>query len=659
MTRLFRPRLAAALGVAAIAAVGCGSSSNNGGGGSSSSTNAVATQDPNAAANKGGTLTVATWEAQTSFLNAGIIDSQTLSYAIDAPSAEGLLWYKSLDETGSARKLSDYWVPWLATEVPTVENGDVKLSGCSNPQAKMCVTWKLRSDVTWHDGSKFTSHDVCDTFQFFWLKYGLKGGTNPTSLLSTSGWDQTLDCVENSPTQATVDWKVAYGPYLAIGTGVLGILPAKVLDAAFSANSDLEKTKVALDLTKGSGNTAALNSTDTLDNIVDGTGPYVLSSFDQNNGVTYVVNKNYWNKSHLPHIDKLVFKFVSAADEMEREAKAGEIDFGLDYRLPPLKDLQDYEKSSGKLHVEVIPDSGAEKMDINTCASTPNNLCGPKARKIAALGDPAFRHAMAEAINREQMVTTLTNGQSSVPADSFLYLGASYIRNPNVQTTAYDASKAASDFDAAGYKLSPSCGGGKFRADKTGACINLHIVTTKGNKVRQSELDAIQSDLQAAGVQVTQEQPQKAGQLFGAYKDGGTLYTHTFDLAVYTNTLSAPAEPDGFWPAYHADCGGSCPSLNQIPNDANQGQGQDDTGVYDPQLDSALDNARNTVNLSDRTKFYQQAETRLAADMPEIPLYQQITVNSYSSKLQGLKRNDVIWTYNSYDWYCTGGNCQG
>lgn len=646
--RLWRWRpLLSSLGVGALGVLAaCGP---GGGAATSTSTEQIV---------NGGTLTAATWEAQTSFLNAGIVDSQTLSYAINAPVVEGLLWYRPLNETQSAKSLADYWRPDLATEVPTTQNGDVKTHGCANPQAKMCVTWKLRDGVTWHDASKFTSHDVCDTFQFWWLKYG---SNNPTAVLSTSGWDQVIGCHEDSPLQATVDWKSQYGPYLSIGTGVYGILPASLLDKVFAgtlpvadatkSKNDIENAKFTVDLSKGSGNPAAFVGTDTMDNFIDGTGPYVLSSFDKNNGVTLVRNKHYWDKAHQPHLDKLIFKFVSAADEMEREAKAGEIDFGLDYRLPPLKDLEDYSKSTGKLNVEVIPDPGAEKIDINTCSADPPGTCGPHARITPALGDKAFRHAMAEAINRPTILQTLALGQSTIPADSFLYLGAEYIRNPNVKTTQYDPQKAAADLDAAGYRKSPSCGGGQFRADKNGACINLQLTTTRGNAVRQKEIDQIRQDLEAVGIQVTEASPlPKAGELFGAYSDGGLLYTHNFDLAVYTNTLSAPAEPDGFWPGYHS---------SQIPSDKNNGQGQNDTGIALPALDKELDAARSSIDLASRAQHYKAAEVLLADYLPEIPLFQQITVNSINSRVHDVQRNDVVWTFNSYDWWCTAGNCSG
>src|SRR5262245_34479712 len=46
-------------------------------------------------------------------------------------------------------------IPLLASEVPTIENGGVKL----RPDGGMEVIWQLRAGVRWHDGAPFTSRD--------------------------------------------------------------------------------------------------------------------------------------------------------------------------------------------------------------------------------------------------------------------------------------------------------------------------------------------------------------------------------------------------------------------------------------------------------------------------------------------------------------------
>ncbi len=647
----FRRRVAGVVGVgAALAFAACG----GGGGTSQSSSSSSTPSETQSGAVNGGTLNIGLVQEPTSFLAAGITDSMTFSYAVDALTNEGLLWYRSVDETANAKTQADFWRPDLATEVPTTANGDVKTSGCKDTSAKMCVTWKLRQGVKWQDGTAFSSKDVCDTFQFWWLKYKDK---NPTAVLTTTGWDQVISCDDSNPSQAVVNFKSTFGPYLTFGTGVYGIMPSKQVEAAFAANSDLEKTPQTVDLTLGSGNTDAFKGTDTLDKITVGTGPYVLSKYEPTKDIILVRNKNYWDKAHQPHLDSVVFKIISGTAAQLTAAKAGAIDFGLDYRLKFLQDLIT-ESANGKLKVETIPESGAEKIDLNTCDNA-QGLCGSAAKKSPYLADKTIRHAILQGINRQQIVDTLASGKTVVPQDSWIYLGSEFIKTTDDPTTKFDPQAANSALDAAGYKLSSKCDGGKTRAFKDGSCIDLDISTTAGNAAREEAEPLIAADLQNIGIHVnTPYKNVTPGKLFGSFADGGVLYTHTFDMAMYTNTLSSPAEPDNWYAGYHGNCGGSCPSEVQIPSAANQGQGQDDTGEDNPQVDQWFDQARNSIDLNTRAKLYKQIEVQLAKDLPEIPLYQQVTVNSYTVKLQGLKRNDLVWTYNSYDWYCTQGNCQ-
>ncbi len=651
-------RIAGALGVGALAVLAaCGS----GGGGSTPTGEPTQTGAVN-----GGTLTVAILQEPTSFLAAGIIDSMTYSYAVDAPVAEGLLWYRSKDETANARTLADFWRPALATEVPTTANGDVRTSGCKNvtfggkeQTPKMCVTWKLRDNVTWHDGSQFSSKDVCDTFGLFWQRYQSK---NPTNIQNPTGWQETIGCDSSNRLQAVVSYRSTYGGYLSQATGVYGILPSRLLENAFNgaggAGSDLEKTPQTVNLQLGSGNPDAYAGTDTLDKMIDGTGPFVFQKYEPGKDIILVRNKKYWDTKHQPHLDKIIMKIVSDTKAQLDQARAGEIQFGMDYRLALLKDLNDTARN-GKLRVQTIPESGAEKIDFNLCDNA-KGLCGDQATKSPFTADLKVRQAMIKAINRDLIVKSIAAGETVVPQDSWIYLGAEFIKTTPSEdpTTSYDPAGAIKILDDAGYKLNPACHGGTGRADSSGRCLDLSFVTTSGNTARHNAQIAVQADLQKVGI-YTNLSDVKSGKLFGNFPDGGLLYTHQFQLAMYTNTMSSPAEPDSWYPGYHADCGGGCPEFNQIPSAANNGVGQNDTGENNPTVDKLFDQARSTVDLSQRAKAYKQIEAQLAKDLPEIPLYQQVVVNSETTRLHGVQPNDVVWTFNMYDWYCDAGNCQG
>ena len=92
-------------------------------------------------------------------------------------------------------------VPLLATDVPTVENGGVRMRG----DGGMDVTWKLRPGVTWHDGVPFTSADVQFTVE------AINGPHyNPES---TDGFDRISSVETPDPLTAIVHYKEIYAPY--------------------------------------------------------------------------------------------------------------------------------------------------------------------------------------------------------------------------------------------------------------------------------------------------------------------------------------------------------------------------------------------------------------------------------------------------------------
>jgi peptide/nickel transport system substrate-binding protein len=613
---------------------------------------------PDAPGNQGGVLTIGLVQEPTSFLASGITDSMISSFAVDAPITEGLLWYRSQEETSRARTLADFWRPDLAREVPTLENGDVRTGGCRpvtvdgrDTVPAMCVTWKLRSGVLWHDGTPFSSRDVCATMQFAWLRYR---DHNPTAIGGTSGYDQLIGCREDSLTQATVSFRSRYGAYLGLGAGVYGILPAALLDHAFRRDTDLETTPQTVDLRLGSGAPEAWHGTETLDRTIDGTGPYVLQSYVPAKEIVLVRNRRYWDPTHRPHLDRLVFKFVSDATSELHQAMAGEIDMGLDYRLNLLRELDDLTRQ-GHLRVMTVPEAGVEKIDLNLCDDHPN-LCGPQATRSPFTADPRIRRAMLEGIDREAIVRSIAAGQTVVPQDSWIALGEEFIRDPRVPTARYDPEDARRLLDAAGYRLSPACHGGRGRADSSGQCMDLSFVTTADNAARSQTQIAVQADLEALGI-FTQLSTVKAGRLVGGFDDGGLLSTHAFQLAMYFQN-GGSSEPDVWYGSYHADCGGQCPQRDQIPSPATRGAGGNDTAEDDPLVDQAFDEGRSTVDLARRADAYRRAEEQLARDLPEIPLYQQVTVNSVGSRVVGVERQDQAWTFNSYDWYCIGGQCQ-
>jgi len=574
---------------------------------------APSTGTPSTSAKPGGTVTVASWQEQDSLLACNITSGASHACAYINPAMEGLLTVKAnQDPLPSNPKLSDYWVPELATEVPTLENGDVKVSG-----DRMDVTWKLRHGVKWHDGVAFTSKDVKATFDFWWLKYRDK---NPTPLISVVGWDQ-VDSVD-TPDDFTVvvHFKTVYAAYLTLGTGPYGILPDHLLQQVWAQTGDITHDKVTVNIPGG------YSGSDTLDKVMVGTGPFMFKEWVTGDHLTLVRNPHWWGGGGRPYLNEIRVKFDADPNTELNELRTNVIDMGLDLRpslLPPLSRLSD-------VTTVTILDSATEHLDINL--------------HNTFLKDVTLRKAILMGIDRQKIVDTLLLGRTVVPPDAWMCIQTgAWCLDPNAKHTQSDTVAANKLLNDAGYKLQDSgpCKG--FRTDPQGRCVQLHLITTT-LPLRAEQQIVIASDLASIGIQIIQPFANvPASRMFGSCTGGGVIYSHNFDLAMYTTNYSFPAEPDSLaYTAYHS---------SQIPTEANGCVGQNTTYVSDPQLDLALDQARLSVKLSDRKDKYVVAQRRLADIVPEIPLYQAVDVEAYNKKLAGYKGNEFWWMNQTADWY--------
>lgn len=570
----------------------------------------------------GGNLTVAIWkephgEAE-SLLTCNVIAESSHTCAYVNPVMEGLLTVKPTSDPLPANPTqADYWSPQLAIEVPTLANGDVKVSG-----QHMDVTWKLRHNVKWQDGVAFTSKDVKSTFDFWWLKYRDK---NPTPVISTSGWDQ-VDSVDTPDAYtAIVHFHVVYAAYLTLGTGPYGIMPDHLLQQVWAQTGDLTKDKITVNIPGG------FSGSGTMTNVMVGTGPFLfkelwLGSDGLTDHLTLIRNPHWWAGGGRPYLDGIRVKFDIDPNQQLEELHSNSIDLGLDMRaslLPPLLRLSD-------VTAVIVPDSAAEHLDLNL--------------HNTFLADVNLRRAMLMAIDRQKIVQTLLLGKTGVPPDSWMCIQTGgWCLDPKAVRTGYNPVAARKLLDDSGYQLQNSgpCKG--FRTDSQGRCVTLHIVTSNLPLREQQEV-SIAADLAAVGIQVIRPFANVSSQrMFDSCTSGGIIYSHDFDIAMYTNAYSFPAEPDSLaYTAYHS---------SQVPTDTNGCAGQNTTFVSDSQLDQALDQARLSVKPADRKDKYIVAQHRLDALLPEIPLYQAIDVEAHGKRLAGYKPNEFWWMNQTADWY--------
>ena len=257
------------------------------------------------------------------------------------------------DNKGSDTQL----VPMLATEVPSLANGDISADG-------MTYTFKIRPGVKFHNGDPLTAHDVAYTFQRFILQGGSASPawifTQPvlglqyndiTSLVDPSGklvddpanlqkadpaklkaaCTQVTSAITSDDTAMTMTMKLAqpYGPLLVSMATFGAITDQKWVGANGGWDGSCDDwAKFYFDSNYDDLNKLGIG---TLEN---GTGPFILDHVTAGQEWDLKANPNYWVTTPLwdggptgaPKLQKVIIKDVTDFATRLATMQAGDAD---------------------------------------------------------------------------------------------------------------------------------------------------------------------------------------------------------------------------------------------------------------------------------------------------------------------------------------------
>ena len=212
-----------------------------------------------AAQDRGGTLTVG------------------LSYDLDTldPYASGFLTdvQSTYLEGLVAPNENAQYVPALAQEVPTLANKGIRLTADGS---KMIVTYKLRPNIKWADGTPLTSADI----KFTWEAIKDPKYLGPEK--DSANKIEKIDLPDAST--AVISYNQIVSGFKA-SLFTYGILPRHILQG-----KDLNK--------------------DPFWDKPFGAGPFKVTEFKRGQYVIVERNQNYWRAGSLPYLDRIVFKII-------------------------------------------------------------------------------------------------------------------------------------------------------------------------------------------------------------------------------------------------------------------------------------------------------------------------------------------------------------
>jgi peptide/nickel transport system substrate-binding protein len=552
------------------------------------------TFQPTQNAQTGGTLVMGEWQPPDN-LNPFYSTAFTTVEAID-PALRGFL-----NITQDGKYIAD-----LAEHVPTQDSGDVVIA----PDGKtFTVKVTLRSGLQWSDGKPLTMND----FKATWTWATDKAQTGCTSC--PVGWPEidNID-VSSDGLTATLHFKEPYAGWLGFLTG------------GFFQKDWLASFPVA-DSSKQMPNSSAISK-------VPFSGPFMITNASKTE-IDYSPNPNWHGgvdlavggSAHAPYLDGLKFQFFDTKDGMIAAFKSGSIDLAFDLTQADYPAIQGVDPSVGT--AELQPAWQYEHLDLNN---------DPTHARGNGLWDPAVRKGIAEAINKPDLIAAAFPGQNLTPACSPSPPGQWFHKDETCP--AFSVDQAKTDLTAAGYDLTNSTYKGK--------AVDLELVTTSGNPTRLTELQKVQGYLQAVGIKSHIVTADAGSVVFAGWNDttpttDGSLYRGTYDLGDFAYIIGSDPY-NNYYFTY---------SSSQWPEKGDH-SGANDTRFSDPNMDTALANLKNDVDLNKQLADAQTVQDAYNAGIPEIPLYYRAETTGIGAHVGGWPTYNVSSagpTWEVEDWF--------
>ena len=192
-------------------------------------------------------------------------------------------------------------VPTLTTEVPTVDNGGIAADNSS-------ITWTLRDDVVWSDGTPFTSDDVVFTWEYC---------SDEATGCQTQAFEfvDTVEAVDDST--VTINFSepqpFPFVPFVSFNSPI--IQRAQFADCVGEASVGCSDQNFA----------------------PIGTGPYMVTELVPEDFVTYEVNPNYRGLDEgLPAFGSVRIEGGGDAESTARSVlEIGEADYAWNLQVAP------------------------------------------------------------------------------------------------------------------------------------------------------------------------------------------------------------------------------------------------------------------------------------------------------------------------------------
>jgi len=489
---------------------------------------------------------------------------------------------------------NDQLIPFLAAEIPTVENGGIAKDGKS-------VTWKLKQNVKWADGEPLTAEDVVFTYQFI---------TNPDVASASIEYYSTIEKVEAVDNYTVkITFKDVNPGWAVPFTGQNGMILPKHIFAEYNGANIRE---------------APANQKPI------GTGPYQVVEFKAGDIIIYEPNPNYWDTGK-PYFKRVELKGGGDAVSAARAVlQTGDADYA--YNLQVEGNILKQLEAAGKGKVVANFGPYVERIMLNF--TNPNQATAEGERSSIQFPHPFFtdkkvRQAFNFAIDRDTISNQLY-GPTGRPTAQILVAPQRY--KSDKISYEFNLEKAAALLDEAGWKDSNANG----IRDKNGVEMQV-VFQTSVNPVRQKTQEIVKQGLESIGVKVELKSIDASVFFSGDPANTDTLNHFYADLQML-NTGNDSPDPQAHMKWW---------TCEEITQKANNWQKSNYARYCNPEYDKLWQQATTELNPQKRAELFQKMDELLSTDVAILPIVDRANTQGVSNRLTGVEPSP--WDANTWD----------
>lgn len=336
----------------------------------------------------------------------------------------------------------------LCTEMPSLKNGRVREVRLPDGGKGMEVTFTLRPDLKWGDGTPLTTKDIVFGFEVARSFGGLAG---VTEVVAT---DDLSYVVKTNSVRFDVD-RLTPPPVNAVIEG--SIFRAATGPQDYASKSIFTRAP----------ETAGLWN-----------GPYLVTEFEPSQRVVFAPNP-YWD-GEKPAFRQVTMRLIANSSALQANLLSGDIDASWGLGVAQALDLP--KRYPGRFDISFVPTTRTAYL---YCQLDNSNLADKRVRQAIALG-----------VDRHTIVDRLFGGKWPIAVSVLAPVDPNF--DQDLRPWPYDPARARALLEQAGYKPGPD--GIMVRSD--GTRLSLELLTIAELQEYTVLQQVIQSQLKQIGIEI-------------------------------------------------------------------------------------------------------------------------------------------------------------